>query len=246
MDKMVRMDELEREGILDPKIELNNKNNACYSHAIDPCGCTSSKPHNSEVMLAVLTGGNWRLKASQEQMVSEGFLGFQAPLGKMAYLVFQAQRDTQGCLATLVFQEIEEGQAQMDNLEEREKLERRAGLAHGETWEREEPKARDDGARGPKGMGLKMFTALKLRVLGVITLRETKATLPVSMVHLVQRVNRVSLDTKDILEPLESKAFLEVKDIEDHQADLDSLVLLDHQGIQVIQGCLGRRAILEK
>lgn len=29
----------------------------------------------------------------------------------------------------------------MDNLEEREKLERRAGLAHGETWEREEPKA---------------------------------------------------------------------------------------------------------
>lgn len=77
-------------------------------------------------------------------------------------------------------------------------------------------------------------------------LKETKVTLPVNMVHLVQRVSQVALDTKDILEPLESKAFLEVKDLEDHQADLDSLALLDHQGIQVIQGCLDRRAILEK
>lgn len=77
-------------------------------------------------------------------MVSEGLLGSQAPLGKVAYLAFQAQRDTQGCLATLVFQEREEGQALMDNLEEREKSERRAGLACRETWEREVPKEPED------------------------------------------------------------------------------------------------------
>lgn len=37
-------------------------------------------------------------------MVSEGFLGFQAPLGKMAYLVFQAQRVSSGLpIILLVF-----------------------------------------------------------------------------------------------------------------------------------------------
>lgn len=77
-------------------------------------------------------------------------------------------------------------------------------------------------------------------------LKETKVTLPVSVVHLVRRVSQVALDTKDIQEPLETKAFLELKDIEDHQADLDSQALLDHQGVQVTQGCLGRRAIQEK
>lgn len=56
-------------------------------------------------------------------------------------------------------------------------------------------------------------------------LKETKANLPVSVVYLVQRVSQVALDTKDILEPLERKAFLEMKDPEDHQADLDSLAL---------------------
>lgn len=30
------------------------------------------------------------LQAYQELMVSEGLLGFQAPMGKMVYLVFQA------------------------------------------------------------------------------------------------------------------------------------------------------------
>lgn len=54
-------------------------------------------------------------------------------------------------------------------------------------------------------------------------LKETKATLPVSVAYLVQRVSQGALDTKDILEPLERKAFLEMKDPEDHQADLDSL-----------------------
>lgn len=70
-------------------------------------------------------------------------------------------------------------------------------------------------------------------------LKEAKVTLPVSVVHLVQRVSPVVLDTKDILGPLESKAFLEVMGPEDHQADLDNLALLDHQDIQVTQGCLG-------
>lgn len=55
--------------------------------------------------------------------------------------MFSFDQDTQGRLATVVFQEREEGQAQMDNLEEREKLERRAGLAPRETWERKVPKA---------------------------------------------------------------------------------------------------------
>lgn len=77
-------------------------------------------------------------------MVSEGLQGPQAPLEMMAHLAFQAQRDTQGRLATVVFQEREEGQAQMDNLEEREKLERRAGLAPRETWERKAPKETED------------------------------------------------------------------------------------------------------
>lgn len=77
-------------------------------------------------------------------------------------------------------------------------------------------------------------------------LKDTKATLPVSVVHPVQRVSQVALDTKDILEPLERKAFLETKDPEDHQADLDSLALWDHQGVQVTQGCPDSRDIQEK
>lgn len=77
-------------------------------------------------------------------MVSEVLLGFQVPLGKMAHLAFQAQRDAQGFQATLAFQEREEGQARMDNLGEGEKSERRAGLAHRETWEREVPKETED------------------------------------------------------------------------------------------------------
>lgn len=76
--------------------------------------------------------------------------------------------------------------------------------------------------------------------------KETKATLPVSVVYPVQRVSQVALDTKGILEPLERKAFLEMKGPKDHQADLDSLALLDHQGVQVTQGCLDKRAIQGK
>lgn len=77
-------------------------------------------------------------------------------------------------------------------------------------------------------------------------LKDTKATLPVSVVHPVQRVSQVVLDTKDVLESPERKAFLEMKDPEDHQADLDSLDLLDHQGVQVTQGCPDSRDIQEK
>jgi hypothetical protein len=43
--------------------------------------------------------------------------------------MFSFYQDSQGCLASLVFQEREESQGQMENLEERERLERKAGLA---------------------------------------------------------------------------------------------------------------------
>lgn len=66
-------------------------------------------------------------------MDPQDFLGFQAPLEKMDYLVFQAPKDPRGGLASLVFQVREEGWAQMDNLEEREKLGRKAGLVFRET-----------------------------------------------------------------------------------------------------------------
>lgn len=65
--------------------------------------------------------------------------------------MFSFDQDTQGRLVTLVFQEREEDQAQMDNLEEREKLERRAGLAPGETWERKVPKASGFNNTGVEG-----------------------------------------------------------------------------------------------
>lgn len=42
-------------------------------------------------------------------------------------------------------------------------------------------------------------------------LKETKVTLPVSLVYLVRRENLVALGFKDIWEPLESKAHLEFK-----------------------------------
>lgn len=77
-------------------------------------------------------------------------------------------------------------------------------------------------------------------------LKETKATLPVSVVYPVQRVSQVALDIKDILETLERKVFLEMRGPEDHQAGLDSLALLDHQGVQVTQGCLDKRVIQGK
>lgn len=51
----------------------------------------------------------------------------------MDYLAFQAQRDSRGCLASQGFQEREESLVQRDNLAEREKLERRVGLASWET-----------------------------------------------------------------------------------------------------------------
>lgn len=54
--------------------------------------------------------------------------------------MFSFYQDPQGCLASLVFQEREESRAQMENLEERERLERKAGLACRETWESQAPK----------------------------------------------------------------------------------------------------------
>lgn len=77
-------------------------------------------------------------------------------------------------------------------------------------------------------------------------LKETKVTLPVNGVYPVQRVSQVALDTKDIREPLETKAFLEMMEPEDHRADLDNLALSDHQGVQATPGCLDSRALQEK
>lgn len=62
----------------------------------------------------------------------------------MDYLVFQAQRDPRGCLASQVSQEREESPAPKDSLAGREKLERRVGLASGETRECEVSKERED------------------------------------------------------------------------------------------------------
>lgn len=42
-------------------------------------------------------------------------------------------------------------------------------------------------------------------------LKETKVTLPVSLVHLVQRVSPVALGVKDIPEPLGSRACRDFK-----------------------------------
>lgn len=77
-------------------------------------------------------------------------------------------------------------------------------------------------------------------------LKETKVTLPVSMVHLVQRVSQGALDAKETSETLETKACLELLGREDHPESQDHLAPSDHQGVQVIQGYLGWRAILEK
>lgn len=70
-------------------------------------------------------------------------------------------------------------------------------------------------------------------------LKETKVTLPVNLVHLVQRVSQVALDVKDTLEPPESRACLVFKGPEDHPEGQDCPAPLDHQGVQVIRGCLG-------
>lgn len=62
----------------------------------------------------------------------------------MGYLVFQAPRDLRGCQACQVSREREGSLAPRDTLAEREKLERRVGLASWETRERAVPKERED------------------------------------------------------------------------------------------------------
>lgn len=64
-------------------------------------------------------------------------------------------------------------------------------------------------------------------------------TLQVSSAHQVQRVNRVALDVQDILEHLERRACPVFKGSEDHLEGQDYLASPDHQGVQVIKGCLG-------
>lgn len=77
-------------------------------------------------------------------------------------------------------------------------------------------------------------------------LKETKVTLQVSLAPLVQMVSQVALDVQDILELLESRACLVFKDPGDHLEDQDCLAPLDHQGVQVIKGCLGWKDIQER
>lgn len=77
-------------------------------------------------------------------MDSQDLQESQDPLGKMGYLVFQVQRDPKGCLASQAFLEREESQVQWDNLAERERLERRAGMASQETRGQEVSKEQED------------------------------------------------------------------------------------------------------
>lgn len=62
-------------------------------------------------------------------MVPEDSQAFQAPPGMMDGLVFQAQRDPRGCLASPVFRGKEESLAQTDVLAVRGTRERTVGLA---------------------------------------------------------------------------------------------------------------------
>lgn len=77
-------------------------------------------------------------------MDSQDLQESQDPLGKMGCLVFQAQRDPRGCLASQVFPEREENQVQKDNVAERERLEPRAGLASRESRGQEVSKEQED------------------------------------------------------------------------------------------------------
>lgn len=68
----------------------------------------------------------------------------QATLEKMGCLVIQVQRDPGGCLVSQAFQEREEIQAQQPNQAEKEKSDRRAGLAFQGTQEPKVPKEPED------------------------------------------------------------------------------------------------------
>lgn len=68
----------------------------------------------------------------------------QVALGMMGYLVFQAQRDPRGCLASRVFRGREESLARMDTLAQRENSERGVGLASRESAERKASKEQED------------------------------------------------------------------------------------------------------
>lgn len=68
-------------------------------------------------------------------MGPKGPLEFQAPLEMMDYLVFQAQKAPEGCLASQVSQEREGNLVPEDILAGKEKLERRVVLASWETLE---------------------------------------------------------------------------------------------------------------
>jgi len=59
-------------------------------------------------------------------------------------------------------------------------------------------------------------------------------------------VNQVALDVQDIPEHPGSRACPVFKGPQDHQEVQDYLVPSDHQGVQVIKGCLGCRDLQEK
>lgn len=76
--------------------------------------------------------------------------------------------------------------------------------------------------------------------------KEAKATLQAISDPRVQRESQVFLDVQGFLELLESRACLGFKDIKGRLEDQDSQAPLDHQDVQVIEGCLDCRVIQEK
>lgn len=130
-------------------------------------------------------------------MDSQDLRESQDPLGKMGCPVFQAQRDPRGCLASQAFLEREESQVQRDNLAERERLERRAGLASQETRGQEVSKEQED----------------------LLELKEKWPSFP-------ERGNRGNLGLLGIMASQErevTQEFLECKGEEESQEDMDHL-----------------------
>lgn len=76
--------------------------------------------------------------------------------------------------------------------------------------------------------------------------KDTRGTQHGTVATLGQRVSQAPPDVQDILENLASGASQVFKGPMDHLDGQDHLAPLDHQGVQVIQECLGRKDIPEQ